>query len=260
MSSTLETEIAERLRNAEARAQPIEPFAHSLGANGIERAYRIQHINTAHGIAAGRKFCGRKIGLTAKTVQQQLGVDQPDYGALFEDMRLPSGGMLDLAPLIDPRIEAEIALVLGKGIAEQGMSPRDLAACVRYATPALEIVDSRLKDWKIGFADTIADNGASARFVLGEQCHDIQGLDLTAGRMELRRNGALVSSGQGSSTMGGPVHALAWLAETLITHGRPLQAGDVVLTGALGPVVPLAPGDVFQASIDQLSSVSLSIR
>ncbi|MCP5032005.1 MAG: 2-keto-4-pentenoate hydratase [Actinomycetia bacterium] len=256
----LEEQIAAELRAAEESASPIEPFAARLGEDDVERAYRVQHLNTAFALSAGRTLRGRKIGLTAEAVQQQLGVDEPDYGALFADMRIPDGGSVDAAMLISPRIEAELALVVGTGISEPDLPLDELAACVSYAVPALEIVDSRLRDWRIGIVDTIADNGASARFVLGENHHAVDGLDLSSCGMELFRNGELVSSGQASATMGGPLQALRWLVDTLVRHDLPLGPGDVVLTGALGPVIAMAPGDRFQAHFDPLSSVSLNVE
>ena len=260
MPDELEQEIAATLRRAEREASPVEPFAARLGVGDVMRAYRVQQLNTDHALASGRRLCGRKIGLTAKAVQQQLGVDEPDYGALFADMRIDDGGTVALSELIAPRIEAEIALILGTDIAEKGGTAEGLARCVAHAVPALEIVDSRLRDWQISIVDTIADNGASARFVLGSERHALAGRDLAQCRMALRRNDVEVSSGTGAASMGGPLHALAWLADTLVDHGKPLRAGDVVLTGALGPVETMAPGDRFRASFDQLSDVTLHVR
>ncbi|MDJ0945666.1 MAG: fumarylacetoacetate hydrolase family protein [Kiloniellales bacterium] len=260
MSNELEQKIAAELRAAEASAVPIEPFAARLGEHDIARAYRVQHINSDFAISAGRVFCGRKIGLTADAVQEQLGVDEPDYGALFADMRISSGGSVDASKLIAPRIEAEIALVLETEVTRKYLPLDELAACIAYVTPAMEIVDSRLKDWRIGIVDTIADNGASARFVLGEDRYSLDEQALARCEMKMFRNGELVSSGSGAASLGSPLNALSWLCDILIDHEKPMQSGDLVLTGALGPVVPMMAGDRFEADFSLLSSVSVSVR
>jgi 2-keto-4-pentenoate hydratase len=175
-------------------------------------------------------------------------------------MRVAEGGEFSLSELIAPRIEAEIALVIETEISTKGLSKEQLAAKVAYAVPALEIVDSRLRDWRIGIVDTIADNGAAARFVLGPGQHSLKNADLAACRMEMLTNGEVVSTGQGAASMGDPLNALAWLADTLIDHGSPLQPGYIVLTGALGPVVKMRSGDRIQARFDQLSPVSVNVR
>ncbi|MCB9948248.1 MAG: fumarylacetoacetate hydrolase family protein [Rhodospirillaceae bacterium] len=260
MADALDREIARQLRMAERMAAPIAPFAHRIGPADIDRAYRIQHLNTRHAIEAGRQHCGWKIGLTAEAVQRQLGVDEPDYGALHADMALRSGDSLDLSNLIHPRIEAEIGLVVSSDITRRGLSPETVAGSIAHAVPALEIVDSRIADWKIGIVDTIADNGAAARFVLGDRTHPLGTVDLARCRMELRRNGVPVSAGVGAASLGHPLTALCWLADILIDHGMVLRTGDLVLTGALGPVAPLASGDRFTAAFDQLSDVTLHVR
>ena len=259
MSIMIENSIGARLRNAERTAEPIAPFAVELGTGNIAGAYRVQHANTEHAIASGRVFRGRKIGLTARAVQEQLGVNEPDYGALLVDMEIVNGGTLKLDELISPRIEAEIGLVIARDIDHPGLSPLDLEAHVDHAVSALEIVDSRLKDWRIGILDTIADNGASARFVLGSKQVPIRDVDLARCRMQLMRNGEVVSTGIGKATLGHPLKALAWLVDTLIDHGRPLRAGDLVLTGALGPVASLASGDRFEATFEGLSPVAVNV-
>lgn len=260
MTKDIETTIAERLRTAERTASSIEPFANEIGDDDILAAYRIQQINVENGMKANRRFRGRKIGLTARSVQEQLGVNEPDYGTLFSDMEITNGGTLDLSALINPRVEAEIAFVLSHDIDEPSLSHDALEGKIGFAVSALEIVDSRLKNWRIGILDTIADNGASSRFVLGDTEAPISEIDLANSRMELRRNGEIVSSGTGADTLGHPLKALGWLADTLIEHGRPLYAGDLVLTGALGPVSTLASGDRFEATFDELSPVTLRVK
>ncbi len=159
--------LATRLLAAEAACAPIDPIAAELGAKDVASAYAVQAEVTKRGIAAGRRLVGRKIGLTSKAVQQQLGVDQPDYGALFADMEIASGGEVQSSKLIQPRIEAEIAIVIDRDLPEPDVTMGELMGAVAFVVPALEIVDSRIKDWKITILDTVADNGSSARFVLG---------------------------------------------------------------------------------------------
>lgn len=206
----------------------------------------------------GRRVVGRKIGLTAKAVQVQLGVDQPDYGVLFEDMEVTDGGSLSAGRALQPKAEAEVALVLARDITQGDPTPDDVAAAVDYAVSAIEIVDSRIADWKITFADTVADNGSSAFFVLGSERKGLPGLDLFTCGMAMEINGEVASLGAGAACLGHPLKACAWLARVMVENGTPLRAGDVVLTGALGPMVALKPGDHVRASIGGLGTVSFT--
>jgi 2-keto-4-pentenoate hydratase len=215
-------------------------------------------LNTQHWVAAGRRITGRKVGLTAKAVQAQLGVSQPDFGVLFADMALPDGGTLLASTVLQPKAEAEIAFVLHAALPGPDITRAQVEAAIAYALPAIEIVDSRIADWKISFADTVADNGSSAFYVLGEARKPLAGLDLWSCGMVLEVNGAVASLGAGAACLGHPVNALTWLAQTLAASGDPLQAGDVVLSGALGPMVTLSPGDQVRASIGGLGGVSFT--
>jgi len=243
---------ARRLRDAYSGA-PVPSLRNDVSAGDAETAYAIQAANTEHWKAAGRKIVGHKIGLTAKAVQVQLGVDQPDYGVLFEDMELAEGGVLDPSRVIQPKAEAEIALILGKDLAGQEIEAEDVLAATEYVAAAIEIVDSRIQDWNITFADTVADNGSSAFFVLSSEKHPIQGLDLYTCGMVLEVNGAIASVGAGAACLGHPLNAAAWLARTV-----GLKAGHTVLTGALGPMVSLNPGDEVLAKIGGVGTVSFS--
>ena len=251
--------IAARLREAERTLRPIAPFADELGVGDIPVAYAVQRLNVKHWIASGRRLVGRKIGLTSKSVQQQLGVDQPDYGALFADMEIVHDDSIKREQLIAPRIEAEIALVLERDITQADVTASELMSAVSYAVPALEIVDSRIKDWKISIVDTIADNGASSRFVLGLEPRRLQDVDLQTCGMALLRNGEVVSVGAGSACLGHPLKAALWLARTLVADGEPLRAGDTILTGALGPMIEARSGDFFEAHIGRFAPVRLRI-
>jgi len=249
--------LAARLLAAEAACAPIDPIAAELGAKEVAAAYAVQAEITRRGLANGRRLVGRKIGLTSKAVQQQLGVDQPDYGALFADMEIAIGGEIQIATLIQPRIEAEIAIVLDRDLQEPDVTMGELMRAVAYAVPALEIVDSRIKDWKITILDTVADNGSSARFVLGAAPRRLTDIDLEACGMMMTRNGAIVSVGSGAACLGHPLKAALWLARAMAGRGEPLCAGRVVLTGALGPVSPAAPGEFYEARISGFAPVNV---
>jgi 2-keto-4-pentenoate hydratase len=257
MSQTSHDAMAERLRHAYTGG-PVPPLRDGLLPTDGDGAYEVQAINTRYWVAQGRKIVGRKIGLTAKAVQAQLGVDQPDFGVLFDDMLIASGGVLSPATSLQPKVEAEVALVLAYGLDKADATAQDVAAAVLHVLPAIEIVDSRIADWKITFADTVADNGSSAFFVLGDQPKPLDGLDLWTCGMALEVNGAVASLGAGVDCLGHPLNAAAWLARTLSLRGEPLKAGDILMTGALGPMVAIQPGDHIKASIGGLGSVAFS--
>lgn len=242
--------LAERLRRAYTDGQ-VPPLRDALQPTDADGAYNVQSINTAYWQANGRRLIGRKVGLTAAAVQAQLGVDQPDFGALFEDMRVADGGTLTAA-MLQPKCEAEVALVMARDIADPEITPEQVASSVAYAVAAIEIVDSRIADWKISFADTVADNGSSGYFVLGSQERRLAGLDLWTCGMVLEVNDKIASLGAGAACLGHPLNAAAWLARTLAGRGEGLREGDIVLTGALGPMVPLNQGDEVRATIGGL--------
>jgi 2-keto-4-pentenoate hydratase len=252
-------QLAERLRNAYTSG-PIAPLRDGLQPTDAEAAYAIQSINTLIWTTHGRRIVGRKIGLTAKTVQAQLGVDQPDFGVLFDDMAIEDGGSLLRSTVLQPKAEAEVALIMEHDLTGSNASIHDVIAATAYALPAIEIVDSRIADWKITFADTVADNGSSAFYVLGQTPRPISGLDLKTCGMVLEVNGRVVSLGVGAACLGHPLKAAAWLARTLASRGEGLKAGDIVLTGALGPMVPLTVGDVVRAEIGGLGSCGFTYR
>ncbi|MBB4799272.1 2-keto-4-pentenoate hydratase [Brevundimonas bullata] len=253
MSDAYET-AARRLRDAYS-GEGVAPLRDLLEPTDADGAYAVQTINTRFWEAEGRRIVGRKAGLTAKAVQTQLGVDQPDFGVLFDDMRIADGGRLDPARTIQPKAEAEIAFVLGADLSDPETTVEQVMAAVASVHAAIEIVDSRIADWKITFADTVADNGSSAFFVLADAGTPLAGLDLEGAAMAMSVNGAVVSTGVGAAALGNPLNAAAWLARTLAERGEPLKAGDVLLAGALGPMVALNPGDHVVAAIDGLGDV-----
>ena len=250
-------DLARRLRDAYA-VGAVPPLRDGLNPVDVDGAYAVQTINTRFWEAQGRRIVGRKAGLTAKAVQTQLGVDQPDFGVLFDDMAVPDGGKLDPVRAIQPKAEAEIAFVLGKDLPDPGTTPEMVADAVATVHAAIEIVDSRIADWKITFADTVADNGSSAFFVLGQEGRPLAGLDLFTCGMVMEINGAIVSLGAGAAALGHPLNAAAWLAQTLARRGEPLKAGDILLAGALGPMVALNPGDHVRAIVGGLGSASFT--
>jgi 2-keto-4-pentenoate hydratase len=250
-------DLAARLRAAYAGGT-VPPLRDGLDPVDADGAYTVQAINTRIWQESGRRIIGRKIGLTAKAVQAQLGVGQPDFGVLFDDMQIADGGELSPTRVIQPKAEAEIALILGADLDAKVITRAMMEGATAHVAAAIEIVDSRIADWKITFADTVADNGSSAMFVLGSERRPFAGLDLWTCGMVLEVNDTVVSLGAGAACLGHPLNAAVWLAQTLADRGEPLRKGDVLLTGALGPMVAIHPGDHVRATIGGLGSVSFT--
>lgn len=248
-------EAAASLRQAAQTREFIAPLRHTYPEIDLDSAYAIQKLNTEMRLSDGRRAVGRKIGLTAVSVQHQMGVNQPDYGILFDDMAFGDGEPVPAAILMQPKIEAEVAFVIGRDLIMSNPCQVDVVNAIDYALPALEIVGSRIAKWDIGITDTIADNASSSAFVLGTQPRALAELDLRLCGMVLDRRGEPVSVGAGAACLGHPLNAVTWLARTMAALGTPLRAGDLVLSGALGPMVPVRPGDVFEARINGLGSV-----
>lgn len=252
---TLE-QLAAELRQAEASGEAIAPLRERIGETSGEAAYAIQRLNVAHAVAAGRRVVGRKIGLTNPKVQAQLGVDQPDFGMLFADMEYSDGEAIDSSRLIQPKAEGEIAFVLGRDLPHADTTLAELLRAVDHVLPALEIVDSAIEDWKITLVDTVADNASSGLYVLGKTPVRLGALDLALEGMLLEKNGEQAAIGVGAACMGNPLDACLWLARTMAEAGRPLQAGDVLLSGALGPMVQVRAGDSLRLRLTRLGEVS----
>ena len=249
------TTAATRIRDAYTSGKAIEPVRFNLPEGDVDAAYAVQKVNTDHWIEQGRRVVGRKIGLTAKAVQTQLGVDQPDYGVLFADMCVVDGDEIPAGQVLQPRVEAEIALVLEYDLFDENLTVLDLIDATAYALPAIEVVGSRIADWDITIVDTISDNASSGMFVLGTRPVGLHDLDLRACGMVMEKGGDQVSVGAGVACLGNPLNAALWLARKMVAVGMPLSAGDVIMTGALGPMAPVAPGDVAEARIEGLGSV-----
>jgi 2-keto-4-pentenoate hydratase len=261
----------DRLTTARATRRPCPPVRDLLPAGDVDAAYAVQSGWLADQVAAGARVVGRKIGLTNPAVQAQLGVGQPDFGVLLDTMACVAHAPVDCARTLQPKVEAEIAFVLADDLDGAMIGPAEVAAATAYVVAALEIVDSRIADWDISIVDTVADNASSGLFVLGDRKQPLGRLDLAECAMTMRRGGAggegsagseggeggaVVSTGSGAACLGHPLAAVAWLAATVRDHGSPLRAGEVILSGALGPMVPVAPGDVFLADISGLGQVS----
>lgn len=252
-------EAAERLRRAVELREPCAPIRDLIGPDDVEAAYAVQSELVAGRIAAGARVVGRKIGLTSPAVQAQLGVDRPDFGVLFDDMRCDQDLPVPSGSLLQPKVEAEVAFVLGSDLDHGHIDVATARAAVATAVAALEIVDSRIRDWDISFADTVADNASSGLYVLGSAHRTLDSVEPAEVEMVMHVDGEQVSSGHGSMCLGDPLAALAWLARTARELGEPLRAGQVVLSGALGPMVPLRPGQVITAEITGLGSVRARI-
>lgn len=248
-------DAATALIGAARERAPITPLRERYPALDMEGAYRIQQHVTDRALADGRRIVGRKIGLTSLAVQKQLGVDQPDFGVLFADMGYGDGEPVPFDTLMQPKVEAEIAVVIGRDLPHVDTGFAEVLDAIEYALPAIEIVDSRIAKWDIRIADTVADNASSGAFVLGSSPRRLRDIDLRLCGMVLERFGDPVSFGAGAACLGNPLNAVVWLARKLASLGTPLAAGDVVLSGALGPMVAVAPGDIFEARISGLGSV-----
>jgi 2-keto-4-pentenoate hydratase len=259
-TTALIEEAADRLERAARAGIACAPLDGLLAPGDIDAAYRVQQRLTERRLAAGATIVGRKIGLTSQAVQRQVGVDRPDFGVLFDDMRygdvrFDDAAEIPIGRLLQPKAEAEVAFLLARDI-EDASDPAAVRAAVGLAFPALEIVDSRIADWKIAITDTVADNASSGVFVIGATGTPLDAVEPREVTMTMRRGGTVVSEGTGRDCLGDPLSALAWLATTAIELGTPLRAGDLVLSGALGPMVAVSPGDVFEAEIAPLGTVA----
>ena len=249
-------EAAARLREAERTRTPCAPVRDLIGADDVAAAYQVQSLLIGERIASGRTVVGRKIGLTSPAVQQWLGVDTPDFGVLLDDMEYAEDETVPMSRLLQPRAEAEVAFVLGADLAEGPFTAESVRGAVDHARAAIEIVDSRVLDWDIKLGDTVADNASSGLYVLGATRLTLEEFEPVEVEMTMTCDGEEVSSGTGAACLGDPLNALAWLAEAALTYGEPLRAGQVVLSGALGPVHPVPPGAVVRAEIGPLGSVT----
>lgn len=246
---------ATRLVTAARTRVPCRPVRDLIGSDDIDAAYAVQAQVTRERLAEDAQPIGRKIGLTSPAVQQQLGVDRPDFGVLFHDMDVSAFAEVPYARLLQPKTEAEIAFVLANDLTEGPLDVEQVRGAVGYAVAALEIVDSRIADWDITFGDTVADNASSGLFVLGERRLTLDEFAPVAVPMAMSLDREVVSEGSGAACLGDPLNALSWLARTARDLGDPLRAGQVVLSGALGPMASTPPGSVVSADLGPLGTV-----
>lgn len=248
---------AQALYRAERNKCALRPFTEKFPNISTEEAYRIQLAWVEMKITDGAKVVGKKIGLTSQAMQKMLNVDQPDYGHIFDNMVLQDGVVFRVAELIQPKIEAEIAFILDREVKGPGVTPMQVLAATRFVVPALEIIDSRIEGWKIRLCDTIADNASSARVVLGSSPKRVDERDLKLVGMILEKNGDIVQTGAGGAVLGHPAVAVAWLANAVGRFSVCLEAGEIIMPGALCAAADVEPGDLIQASFDGLGTVSV---
>lgn len=255
-AATAIEQAAARLQRASRTGIPCEPVRDLIGRDDLQSAYAVQERLTAARLAAGASVTGRKIGLTSEAVQAQLGVDQPDFGVLFDDMAFAADATIPIERFLQPRVEAEVAFVLGADLAEGPLDADRVRDAVDHAVAALEICDSRVADWDISFGDTVADNASAGAYVLSSERRALADFEPVDAAMTMSADGVEVSTGSGAACLGDPLNALAWLAGQARDLGAPLRAGDVVLSGALGPMHVVGSGAVVRATITGLGSVT----
>lgn len=244
-----------RLRQARASSTPCAPVRDLIGESSLDDAYAVQERLIAEATAGGATAVGRKIGLTSLVVQQQFGVAQPDFGVLLDTMVYGSAEPVALGGFLQPRIEGEVAFVLSRDLDSPTTTVAEVMRATDFVLPAIEVVDSRIAGWDIRITDTIADNASSGAVILGTTPYSLTGLDLTDVGMVLEHRGEPASVGAGSACLGSPVNAVAWLAREVARRGNPLRAGEIVLSGALGPMVSVPAKGSYRLSLTGMGRV-----
>ena len=257
VTAALVDEAASRLLDAMHAHTPCAPVRELIGDDDVQAAYAVQQILTAARVELGSTVVGRKIGLTSKAVQEQLGVGQPDFGILFDDMAYVAGDTIPFDAVLQPKVEAEVAFVLAEDLIVGPLTLEQVRGAVDYAVAAIEICGSRIQNWDISFGDTVADNASAGAYVLGHERRRLEDFEPREVEMLMTVTGQEDSTGTGSACLGDPLLALQWLAVQARAFGAPLLAGQVVLSGALGPMRPVDPGAVAVARISGLGSVSI---
>jgi 2-keto-4-pentenoate hydratase len=250
---------AARLRSAAESGVPVPAVRDLIGGDDMHAAYAVQKRMTQARIADGAQVVGRKIGLTSQAVQAQLGVDQPDFGVLFSDMVYEGGAEVPFDAVMQPRVEAEIAFVLGADLAEGDLTYDQVRDAIAYAVAAIEICGSRVQDWDISFGDTVADNASAGAYVLGPRRTPLTEFEPEDVTMTMTIDGVQASTGTGGACLGDPINAVVWLAQRARELGEPLRAGQLVLSGALGPMRPITPGSHVHALVDPLGAVQFTM-
>ncbi|MEN3301351.1 fumarylacetoacetate hydrolase family protein [Pseudonocardia sp.] len=253
----VQQDLADELWTADRTAVPVAPLTDRHPDLDITDAYAIQTLNIDRRVKEGQRIIGRKVGLTSRPMQEMLGVDEPDFGVLTDEMIVEDGDLIDLGRLVQPRVEAELAFVMAEDLVGPGVTSARALAAIEGALPSVEIVDSRVADWKIKLVDTVADNASSGLLVLGGRMRPVAELDLRLLGVVVSRHGQLLDTGAGAAALGNPARCVAWLANKLGSLGSGLKAGDVVLPGAVHKMVPVQPGDVFRAEFAHLGAVTV---
>jgi 2-oxopent-4-enoate/cis-2-oxohex-4-enoate hydratase len=257
MNTELITTLGDELFDALKACRTVEPLTTRHPEITIDDAYAIQQRLNARRLQAGETVVGKKIGVTSKAVMNMLGVYQPDFGILLDGMLYNEGQAIEAASLIQPKAEGEIAFILKRDLQGPGVSAADVLAATEGVMTCFEIVDSRIRDWKIKIQDTVADNASCGVFVLGDRVVDAREVDLNTCGMVLEKNGEIVATGAGAAALGAPANAVAWLANTLGAHGIALKAGEVILSGSLAAMVPVKAGDNLRVTIGGIGGCSV---
>ncbi|MFC3040491.1 2-keto-4-pentenoate hydratase [Virgibacillus xinjiangensis] len=248
----------EHLAEAWRTGEGVRPLTELDPDLSLDEAYQVQLQTIEDKVKSGQQITGKKIGLTSKAMQESLGVDEPDYGHLLNKMEYGNGTTIPAGEVLQPRVEGEIAFILKEDLAGPDVTSLDVLKATDAVVPALEIVDSRIKDWKITLADTVADNASSGLYVLGGKPKKIGDVDLKQMGMALFKNDQLLNTGVGAAALGDPVKCVAWLANKLSDYGITLKAGEVILSGALSAAMEAQPGDHFHAKFAELGEVHIS--
>jgi 2-keto-4-pentenoate hydratase len=253
-------DVARALAAAEIGRTPIPPLRETWPALDVVDAYEIQLLNIRQRLAAGATIKGHKVGLSSLAMQQMMNVDEPDYGHLLSDMECLEGTPISASAYCMPRVEVEVAFILGETLPGEGCTEQDVLAATEWVAPSIELIDSRIQNWNIKIGDTIADNASSAGFILGPERVRPADIDLRSIEARLRCNGEQVAEGRSDAVLGNPVTAVAWLARKVASFGVTLEAGHVILPGSVHRAIDAHPGDAFEAEFDGLGTVRLEFK
>lgn len=256
---TMMNEAAEKLYNALAGCEPTDVLSDAYPQLTAEDAYEIQLMNVKRYVDEGEIISGKKIGLTSKPMQELLGISEPDYGHLYESMD-KKDGIVFMKDVISPKAEGEIAFVLKEDLVGPDVTVEDVYRATDYVMASIEIVDSRIKDWKIKLVDTVADNGSSCCYVISDKKVKLDGLSLPDIEMTVYKNGEKVDSGKGSAVLGNPAVSVAWLANKLFKYGVTLKKGEIILSGAITSAPAASKNDVFEFEFSQLGNVKVTFK
>lgn len=249
---------AKHLAAAWSKSEGVQPITELDPELSVDEAYQVQLHTIDQNVKSGQQITGKKIGLTSKAMQKMLGVGEPDYGHLLDQMKVENGGKISPDQVLQPKVEGEIAFILKDDLVGPNVTTLDVLKATDAVVPALEVVDSRIKDWKITLADTVADNASSGLYVLGGRPKKMADVDLKQMGMVLYKNDVLQNTGVGAAALGDPAKCVAWLANKLATYGITLKAGEVILSGALSAAMEAEPGDHFYAKFAELGEVHVS--